>query len=333
VPGELTNITEIATALGMVAPSLEDALAERPAALNNVPNDVWAALVTARGAGQHLDSFQTAFANGQAFALATDGLRNRPALRVEWKGRHRPPGDDVVPADLRIDHVYLVSCKYLSKVLLNPGPARLFERRLVGDERAVVNWFAETAPAEFQALYAAARTTAGLAHLPALVTGISRADQSSLKAALSERAWPIDLQPLWVNLCTCVARESAKRWASTIGRPRDRLRLFWRLLRITTVTYFVLGTDRSAHIRLRVDSAWDWAQSYELRAFEVAARAAGQAEVGWRATIRRRSDLSEVLVDGHVEVRWSHGRFVGAPESKVYLDTPHDQVPGYNVLA
>jgi hypothetical protein len=37
-------------------------------------------------------------------------------------------------------------------------------------------------------------------------------------------------------------------------------------------------------------------------------------------------------VDGHVEVRWSHGRFCGPPEAKVYLDTPHQAVPGYFAL-
>ena len=32
---------------------------------------------------------------------------------------------------------------------------------------------------------------------------------------------------------------------------------------------------------------------------------------------------------GHVEVRWSHGRFRGAPEAKVYLDTQPTDVPGF----
>lgn len=40
----------------------------------------------------------------------------------------------------------------------------------------------------------------------------------------------------------------------------------------------------------------------------------------------------EVEVAGHVEIRWSHGRFGGHPEAKVYLDTPHAQVPGYHPL-
>jgi len=59
---------------------------------------------------------------------ADDGLRGRPPRIVEWKGAHRDPAAEAVPADLRIDHVYLVSCKYLSKVLANAAPSRLFER-------------------------------------------------------------------------------------------------------------------------------------------------------------------------------------------------------------
>jgi hypothetical protein len=104
------------------------------------------------------------------------------------------------------------------------------------------------------------------------------------------------------------------------------------MLRITGVSYFVLGTDRDAHLRIRVDSAWDWNQAYQLRRLQVEPRYVGQPEVAWRAIVTRRLDAAELVVDGHVEIRWSHGRFVGAPESKVYLDTPHLLVPGYHAL-
>ena len=52
----------------------------------------------------------------------------------------------MIPADLRIDHVFLVSCKYLSKVLLNAGPERPSDRLLVGESRSTLNWFAATVP-------------------------------------------------------------------------------------------------------------------------------------------------------------------------------------------
>ena len=38
------------------------------------------------------------------------------------------------------------------------------------------------------------------------------------------------------------------------------------------------------------------------------------------------------VIEGHVEVRWSHGKFGGAPEAKIYLDTPHHDVAGYEPL-
>lgn len=134
MPAFLTEITEITTALGTLAPSLGAALAHRPPELVGVTDEVWERLQEMHGRGNHAEAFHTAFENGRAFLAATDGLRGRPPRRAEWKGPHQPPGDDVIPADLRIDHVFLISCKYLSRVLLNPGPPRLFER--LGDQVA-----------------------------------------------------------------------------------------------------------------------------------------------------------------------------------------------------
>jgi hypothetical protein len=51
--------------------------------------------------------------------------------------------------------------------------------------------------------------------------------------------------------------------------------------------------------------------------------------VRWAAVVRDRDASRDVEVAGHVEIRWSHGRFGGLPEAKVYLDTPHQRVPGY----
>jgi hypothetical protein len=234
-------------------------------------------------------------------------------------------------ATLRIDHVYLVSCKYLSKVLLNPGPARLFERLLIGEERTGGHWFTTTAPSEYQAFYRAAAEHTKLTHLPDSVDDLTRPQQQALRSALSDRALPAELRDTWLTLCQAIATESASRWARQLRTLRQRLRLLWRLLRISTAAYFVLGTDRRSHIRVRVDSAWDWIQAYELRAFIIAPRASGQPEVLWSATVRPRSGGPDRFVEGHVEIRWSHGRFVGSPEAKVYLDTRHTDVPGYNV--
>jgi hypothetical protein len=332
MPGLLTEITEIATALGTLAPGLSTGLAEKPMRLLNVDDHVWSRIVDAHAAGHHLDSFRAAFANGVALLRAEDGLRDRPPKLVEWKGPHRPPGDNVVPADLRIDHVYQVSCKYLSRIMQNSGPVRLFDRLLVGEERSQGDWFALVAPLEYQAFYSAAREHVGVNELPPLVTDLDASHRAVLKEALRPRALPQALHPSWSVMCAAVSARSAARWQTRLTNSRSKLRLLWRLLRIGDAPYFVLGTDGGTHLRLRVASAWDWLQAFELRTFSVAPRISGQPEVDWLAVARDRSSSDDLEIHGHIEIRWSHGRFQGSPEAKVYLDIPHTRVPGYFTL-
>jgi hypothetical protein len=334
MPGALTEITELATALGTLSPDLHAALdGPVPDRLHHVPDDVWERIVDLHRTGQHRDGFEAAFANGQAFLWADDGLRMRAPRLVEWHGPHRPPGDDVVPADLRIDHVFQISCKYVSRITQNTSPARLFERLLVGEDRTGGDWFLDVAPDEYHRFYAAARTHAGSLELPDRVGDLEREHRVNLKSALSGRTLPSALQQPWRDLCTTVAASSAERWRSAADSERKRLRLLWRLCRIGDAPYFVLGADRGSSLRLRVASAWDWMQDHDLLTLRIEAREAGQPEVGWHAEIVERATARRIDVHGHVEIRWSHGRFSGAPEAKVYLDTPHHEVPGYHPLA
>ena len=129
-----------------------------------------------------------------------------------------------------------------------------------------------------------------------------------------------------------MSNESARRWNASLQTKRDRLRILWRFLRIGDAPYFILGAADGAHLRLRVASAWDWMQDYDLKAFEVEARVSGQPEIAWQAQILDRASERLVRVDGHVEVRWSHGRFQGSPEAKIYLDTQHSVEPGFYAL-
>jgi len=331
MPGALTEITEIVTALGTLVPDLPTAMNTRPERLRNVSDGVWNQVVVAYEGGAQQRLFDTAFANGAAFLHADDGLRWRAPNLVEWKGPHRPPGDDVIPADIRIDHVYQVSCKYLSKILQNPGPARLFDRLLVGEQRTSADWFGVVAPSEYQAFYSSARTYVD-SSLPELVADLSSEQRTMLRDGLRARALPEPLRACWAALCAEVARESSARWNANLTTKSARLRFFWRLLRIGDAPYFILGATSSSHIRLRVASAWDWMQEYELLRLDIAPKMSGQPEVSWLGVVRERATGAALEVAGHVEIRWSHGRFRGSPEAKLYLDTPHPDVPGFYQL-
>ena len=115
-----------------------------------------------RAGGAYDTEFHAAWLNGRAFLAAQDGLRGRRPESVEWKGVVRGSGDEVAPVDLRIDHVYLVSCKYMSDILFNASPAHVFDSLLVGGPArrgrgSGGDWYAEVAAAQYQRLYAVVR--------------------------------------------------------------------------------------------------------------------------------------------------------------------------------
>ena len=333
MPALKTEITEIVTGLAISgAPTVEAGLAMRTVA--NVAPEVWSRLRAAHDAGEHRQEFAAAWANGQAFLRAGEGLREQPPSLVEWKGPTQAPGDEVVPADLRVDHVWLISCKYLSKVLANAAPSRLFERGLAGGpaSRATGDWYAEVAPDAYQALFALVRRELGTrASLPPHAADLTPAHRAEVRAYL-DAGWSAEAQAAYRALALEVGKVSADRWRRTLARRADAEAVLWRLLRIGSAPYFVLGAQRDRSLRLRVMTPWDWRQAHELRRVDVWGDDAGQPQVRWQARVRDRAG-DERVVDGHVEVRWSHGRFGKPPEAKVYLDTPHHLVPGYVPLA
>ncbi|MEM7272125.1 MAG: hypothetical protein AAF547_03505 [Actinomycetota bacterium] len=330
-----TEITEITTGLAMLGyRELDHALGVRPRLVTHVTEAHFDRLVAARDDGRHDQEFETAWANGQRFAFSQEGLRGRAPWWVEWKGPHRPPAYEQIPADLRVDHVYLISCKYGSDILMNAGPTHLFDR-LLTDRRTggASDWFATVSPVAYQELWAACRgelATPG-APLPDRAEQLTPADRKLVKQGFKRfgRAWPSDAATeAYRWLAVDVSNRSAARWREKLERSPEEM--LWRLLRFAPSPYFVLGRSSDGRpLHYRVATPWDFRQRYDLKAFDAWGDAVGQPLVRWRAEIVDTDDGRTVPVDGHVEVRWSHGRFGGMPEAKIYLDTPHHDVPGY----
>ena len=398
MPSDRTTVTELGTGLGMLGlGDIEEAVRSRSPVMHSLSPEMWERLAALRAGGAYDAEFHAAWANGQAFLAAEDGLRGRRPKAVEWKGTGRAPGDEVAPIDLRVDHVYLVSCKYLSKILFNVSPSHVFDGLLVGGSgrgsrtlRDVRpgggDWYAEIAPDEYQALYEAvrraalewegsrpgggpeaaqlARPGAGRAPAPLALPGLEANDVAGARVVespaspppgllrvLPPRAvdlsshqrdalgrwlsagWPGDSKSFYVSLSLAVARASVRRWEAAMDTGAGAGEaMLWRLLRIGSAPYFVLGSSAARSLRLRIATSWDWRRQYRLVSFALAPQPGGQPRVGWEGTVRDRMSRALHTVAGHIEVRWSHGRFGGLPEAKGYLDTPHHLVPGYVTL-
>jgi hypothetical protein len=335
VPELRTEITEIVTGLGMTGlASLDEGLAARPAVIKNVSAAHWDRLDAARSAGTHAAEFAAAWDNGRAFLASPDGLRGRLPALVEWKGAQQPPGFELIPADLRVDHVYLVSCKYQSQILSNSSPSNLFDRRLADRSAGpgTDSWYQTCAPAEYGHFYGAVRRHIGQSLLPPSPNGLVPAHVDRIRMACHGQ-WPVPLVPHWVEFSFAVATASAARWSAQLLTRARQEEMLWRLLRLSPAPYFILGASAVGHMRLRIGTPWDWRQSFKLKEFTLRPTAAGQLRVAWAATVERTSHGGEEhQVKGHVEIRWAHGRF-SSVEAKIYLDTPHAEVPGYFPLA
>ena len=143
---------------------LAQALAARPRFITNVDDDVY-------------DQLDEAFASGTTLMCSGwpgptgSASPGRPMARAGplvggVERPHKPPAYEQIPADLRVDHVYLLSCKYGSKILQNASPANLFDRALNERRTSAVDWFDAVAPTSYGEFYTEVVAHTGLTGLP-----------------------------------------------------------------------------------------------------------------------------------------------------------------------
>ncbi len=333
MPNDRTTLSELATALGITGcGSLRVALTERPQNMC-IRDESWEKLQQILAAGTYEYIARAAFENGAFFAGHPTGLDGRTPRQIEWSGDRRIPGDQAIPADLIVDRVYLISCKYLSQILHNTAPARLFDDILAPSSQARhTDWFGEVAETQQLALYHRALKLFGLGDMADSPSELDSDQHAKLRSAFKEhggRGIPSELRREYDELIAAVSKTSAERWRRGLREPAQQERMLWRLLRIYSATYYILGIDRRRTMRLRVMTPWEWRNAFEFRSFVIEPDGRGQPRVSWKARYGERSGGRIADVHGHVEIRWSHGPFFHPPEAKIYLDTRHEEVPGY----
>lgn len=335
MPALRTMVTEIVTGLAMLGyQDVDRALQVRPGHITHVDSEVFAALEAARAARSHDREFSIAWDNGSTFARSPLGLRGRPPWTLEWKGHHRPASKaiETIPADLRVDQVYLISCKYGSRILHNSAPSSLFDHHLgpVG-RRERVDWFEVVAADAYREVWAPVHAAVGIA--PTTTPAATSSAQRRLVQATLD-ADPIDTaSSAYRRFVADASEQTALRWRAGVRDASSRHHLYWRLLRMQAAPYFVLGARHDGTpMRYRVDTPWDFRADHDVVDLTVTAGTRGQPSVDWRFLVEDRRDRTVRPVDGHVEVRWSHGKLNGPPEAKVHLDTDPIDVPGYKAI-
>ena len=107
--------------------------------------------------------------------------------------------------------------------------------------------------------------------------------------------------------------------------------VLWRLLRIGSAPYFVLGSAAERSLRLRIATSWDWRQHFQLLAISDGGPGGRAARVGWEASSATAPPT--MSTPSRATSRCAGATAVSvAPEAKGYPDTPHHLVPGYFAL-
>ena len=321
------QVTEVGTAIGLRHSSLETALDLDPTkvGIEDLDAGTWDRVRNVLRTGKRLGLLKMAFANGRF--LKEHVLRGKEVEAVRWRGATRLTS----PVDIWVDESFLISCKYRSKVLHNASPYTLFKSLLGVVEQAPVrtaNWYAAVAPKEYQKYYEAFARATGF-DLPAKPEDLDLHQRVLL--AQSQVAGKVASAA--VKFSDAVSTASSSVWKQTLAGINSPQPFILRMLRVTTEPYYILGVSVSGKpIRVKVMSASEWLALYPAARLIVSPRLGSrQPVVEWEAEIEDRHGRVHRAL-GHVEIRWSHGKFRGAPEAKVYLDTPLSKVPGHTVL-
>ena len=335
MPDNRTKITELATALGMTKyPTLKEACQNRPEEIK-IDATIWSDLDKIIDEGQFAQYAQKAFSNGKYFKDHQDGLLGQTVRRIEWTANQKNPGDENFPSDIIINRTIYISCKYKSNLLHNAAPARIFVNALAPlPGKKQPNWYQEVARKEYISFYKQSINSFGLANMPDNPAQRTKSQKECLKKCFKRppSEWPPPLQESYQELIFKVSSVSSNKWKEAFNNLDKPVRMLWRLLRIYTATYFILGSNGKNDLRIRVCTPWEWNRKFKLQSFDIFPAGGGQPQVNWKAQCLDKKNKSSHEINGIVEIRWSHGKFGGNPEAKVQLKTKHEQVPGYYPL-
>jgi hypothetical protein len=275
-------------------------------------------------------------------------MRNRhlPFKRagaVKWTGPFHQASTTSVAKDLLVANTP-VSVKTESNVVANLSPPNMMVNLPGGTAPSSreENWYLTTKPEEFQELYAFVRgMSPELQYLPEDIRSFEeeahRDDRKRIQKILKESS-DSDKKAFtkrYRELCHRVAEKSADVFnqnltasLSTGARKAVRENLMRWFFRLNAVQYVLCGIDRNEEFALVVPDLTSWLREWDLA--EVVATpdiTRGQSVVDFEVVCRRKKDRREHRVPYHAEIRWSHGRFSGAVESKLYKEFSWSELP------
>jgi hypothetical protein len=233
-----------------------------------------------------------------------------------------------------------ISLKAESDIVNNFSPAHLFISIPQGSSSPdrSENWYLQTDPDGFQELYDSTKEIQ-LDRFPAsFPSSVKEFERIASRNDRKELAKGIDklegeardtFEKARIKMCHKVASVSAQMFneylqVSLNSSSKNSIidKIVKDLFRLDSVEYIVAGVSDGKEFAVKVPSIDDFRQEWEIKSIKaVADLSRKQSVVNILVTYKNKVDkTAEYTNKFHVEIRWSHGKFCGSPEAKLYKD-------------
>jgi len=345
MPTPKTECTELSVGFGLL--SLDPLKVPAPQI-----GSYWVNTLSPRKFNEFMRKFSTEEAYYRKFYAIGVNLRHSHKLftnitTVRWEGPQQQASSVTIPIDLLAANTP-ISVKADSNVVCNRSPHILF----VSDPGGTLsptrseNWYTVVAPDLYQALYDLARTVAGL-DLPASVIEYHQTIRGANRKRLGKVMQTFSMadteqfNQLYTSFCHEVARQSADLFNRTLtqslsGSIRNAIseNIIRRFFRLGDSEYVLCGLDGKQDFGVTVPALTTWKRSgwSFKRLLAQADLARGQSVVNFELVVEERDKRKEHSFPFHAEIRWSHGKFAGNPEAKLYKEFAWTEVPFFQQI-
>lgn len=264
---------------------------------------------------------------------------------IEWSGGKTLTTGVAAAKDI-VEHYGPVSLSYSvkadSNIIYNSSPGRLAaltSGNPIHGSR-FPNWFNVIAPAEYQALYVLCDgpVQTGYATVAAWDSGRKNAalkrgfrEYASNKIQTNQLA-----QAAYQSLCNAVSTNTANLFqanlqAVILNNPNALKTIFWEFFRLNSTAYILCGLEHGKGFATKVLDKNTWNKQFKVTSIKAIPNQAGQPEVildfGFQDS---KKDTYQYQLK--LEIRWSHGKFGGNPEAKVYKLFSYKSLPWNTVI-
>ena len=260
------------------------------------------------------------------------------ATSLQWCGPQKQAKIDAGAKDLIVANTS-ISVKAESNIIANHSPYVLFvsiPQGRVPPERSD-NWYLVMARSLFQDLYTSIRDVRLFQFPERFPTTVDEFEQNATETERDELQSEISkldgenkglFNENYIKMCHAVAQASANEFNNNVQNAlnsNSRIGVIEYIIinffRIDTTEYILAGTFGRSEFAVKIPSLGKWKREWEL--------------VGIEATpdLKRKQSVVDIVVcykqkkandihkaKFHIEIRWSHGKFCGKPEAKLYKD-------------